>query len=713
MSTRLANHLSAARHSLFVGRASEQELFASALTATELPFFVLYIYGPGGVGKTTLLREFASIAAEAEGCALYYLDARNLEPSPEVFREGLRQTMGLSSEVAPEDAMAAHSGRVVLLIDTYELLTPLDSWLRETFLPNLSENVLVVLAGRQPLAPDWHDAGWQALIRSVSLRNLSPEESLSLLDRRQVPVAQRQSVLEFTHGHPLALSLVADVFAQREGFVFQPEQTPDIVKTLLEKFVQKVPGPAHRAALEACALVRVLTEGLLAEMLVLPEATASGTQAVYELFEWLRGLSFVDARPGGIYPHDLARDSLTADLRWRNPDWYAELHSRARAYYTRRISQTTGEQQQRALLDLVYLHRDNPAVRPFFEWQASGGAVPMTLQERDVPELLAMVARHEGEESAQWAAFWLKRHPEGARIWCETRGSLAGFLLTLPLHELDPADRERDPALRAAWNYLQSHAPLRRGEGSLYFRFWIAADSYQAVSPIQSLIFINVVRYYLVTPALAYTFFPCADPDFWAMVLAYADVLRLPAVDFDIGGRRHGVFGHDWRVLPPLAWLALLAEREIAATPPTTPVPSRTGLPPKPAQTLVVLSREDFEKAAEDALRHYARPDRLVTNPLVNSRLVAAEGGLSGAEAQRAARLHEKVKAAADRLHATARDEKLYRALDRTYFHPAPTQEAAAEILDLPFSTYRRHLRAGIDQVVEILWQWEIGSEEG
>ena len=283
--------------------------------------------------------------------------------------------------------------------------------------------------------------------------------------------------------------------------------------------------------------------------------------------------------------------------------------------------------------------------------------------------------------------------------------ALAGFLFTLPLHELDPADRESDPALRAAWNYLHDHAPLRRGEGALYFRFWMSADGYQAVTPIQSLIFINVVRYYLVTPALAYTFFPCADPDFWATVLAYADVLRLPDVGFDIGGRSYGVFGHDWRALPPLAWLALLAEREIAATPPTT-------APPKPALTLVVLSREDFEKAAEDALRHYARPDRLVSNPLVNSRLVAVEGGLSGAETQRAARLHEKVKAAADRLQATARDEKLYRALDRTYFHPAPTQEAAAEILDLPFSTYRRHLRAGIDQVVEILWLWEIGSEE-
>ena len=32
-----------------------------------------------------------------------------------------------------------------------------------------------------------------------------------------------------------------------------------------------------------------------------------------------------------------------------------------------------------------------------------------------------------------------------------------------------------------------------------------------------------------------------------------------------------------------------------------------------------------------------------------------------------------------------------------------------AELLGLPFSTYRRHLRAGISKVAEILWQEEIG----
>ena len=74
----------------------------------------------------------------------------------------------------------------------------------------------------------------------------------------------------------------------------------------------------------SCALVRVTTESVLAEMCGLPD--------VNELFEWLRGLSFIQTRPGGLFPHDLAREAMVADLRWRNPEWYAELHRRARLY---------------------------------------------------------------------------------------------------------------------------------------------------------------------------------------------------------------------------------------------------------------------------------------------------------------------------------------------------------------------------------------------
>ena len=141
-----------------------------------------------------------------------HLDARSVEPAPEAFTSALRAALGLDPTASVPDSLAARPGRALVLIDTYEALAPLDEWLRNTFLPQLSENTLVVLAGRNPPLPGWQaDPGWQTLIRTLPLRNLSPEESRTYLAKRQVPPDEHQKVLDFTHGHPLALSLVADV----------------------------------------------------------------------------------------------------------------------------------------------------------------------------------------------------------------------------------------------------------------------------------------------------------------------------------------------------------------------------------------------------------------------------------------------------------------------------------------------------------------------
>ena len=77
-----------------------------------------------------------------------------------------------------------------------------------------------------------------------------------------------------------------------------------------------------------------------------------------------------------------------------------------------------------------------------------------------------------------------------------------------------------------------------------------------------------------------------------------------------------------------------------------------------------------------------------------------------------AAPLDELLEQAVGALRADPRDAKLARALERTYLRPAPTQEAAAEVLGLPFSTYRRHLTRGVDRVVDWLWHRELYGPE-
>jgi TolB-like protein/Tfp pilus assembly protein PilF len=116
-----------------------------------------------------------------------------------------------------------------------------------------------------------------------------------------------------------------------------------------------------------------------------------------------------------------------------------------------------------------------------------------------------------------------------------------------------------------------------------------------------------------------------------------------------------------------------------------------------------LLTRSEFESAVKDALRHYTQADLLAGNGLLHTRLLTrSEPGAATPQALRVL-LAETAKG----LFAGERDQRLYRVLDLTYFSPAPKQEAAADRLGLSFSTYRRHLTAGVDRLIEWLWNQE------
>ena len=78
---------------LFVGRTEEQQRFKQVLTTLEGPpddgpdeGYVIVVQGYGGIGKSTLLRRFATMASD-RGCAVLETDwERDRDRHPAVSR---------------------------------------------------------------------------------------------------------------------------------------------------------------------------------------------------------------------------------------------------------------------------------------------------------------------------------------------------------------------------------------------------------------------------------------------------------------------------------------------------------------------------------------------------------------------------------------------------------------------------------------------------
>ena len=620
----LGDLLVSRRQRRFVGRASEVELFRIALESPEPPFAVLQIHGPPGIGKTSLLDVYAGLAAGA-GASVVRLDGRELVPSPQAVLAALGVELDIRSG---EGAIAAPSegARLVVLCDTYERLAPLDDWFRARLLPRLPATALTVIAGRSAPGAAWRaDPAWREPLRVVSLRNLSPNDSRQYLQECGVDRTRHDQLVELAHGHPLGLSLLADV-VMRGGEAADDPLTPDLVGTLLRRFVEVVPSGLHRRALEVCAVARVTTEGLLREVLGLEDA--------HEPFSWLRSLSFVELGPDGVFPHDLARATLEADLRWRDADGYRRVFRAIRGHVNGRLRTTQGDEQQHAIADAKYMFRRLPGVVSPLDWDVWGEQYPEPALPDDRDAILDLVLSAEGKESAEVAGRWWQQQPEAFFVVRSHDGAIGGFLTLLDLTRASSEDLAADPGAAAAWDYAQRQAPPRPTETVTQSRFVIDRDVYQGPSPTLNAMPILAMQRYLAASDLAWDFLALAEPEQWDEYFAAAELPRAVGADFWVGGRRYGLFAHDFRQLPVDALLELVTERALVQD--LTPSSSSVAVP------LLVLSQPEFDDSVRQALRDLRRPELLARNPLLRTRLVRDRSGDEGADRSDARGAHQR-----------------------------------------------------------------------
>lgn len=385
----VGERLSRTRERAFIGREEELGAFGEALAGDPQAPFAFYVFGPGGIGKSALLRCLAD-RARAAGRSIVEVDGRFVGRDPADFER----------EAGPFLEVAG----TVLLVDSFEHCQWLESWLWQRLLPRAADDTLVVLAGRVAPQPQWlADPAWAGALYVRELEPFSEEQAWSVLATAQVRPELRERVLRFAGGNPLALSLAAA--AGSTGWSREEVWAPsaDLLRTLLTGLIGEVPTAAHRRALEVAAQAHSTSEELLAA--VLPE------EDVHLLFGWLRDLPFIESAPRGLYPHDAARETLTADLRWRAPHAFVTMRQRLVEEYLRMLREAPEERVWTVTDELFYLFRELESLTRLRTWSREEEVHDCPLRADDLDDVLRMAAETEGRPPRSWSA----TGPSGSR----------------------------------------------------------------------------------------------------------------------------------------------------------------------------------------------------------------------------------------------------------------------------------------------------------
>ena len=639
----VADELDAKR---FVGRTRALTLIADGL-AGRSPTRIFHVSGPGGVGKSALLRAVERRARADRHTDVVRLDGRLLLPTP--------------------DTLAAEVGRAsesdLLLIDEADELIPLRFELRHLLRTSIPASTVVVLAGRAAPGREWFDEGLDQISAEIVVRPLDSTEGRDLLRRCGVEApSDADPLLSWAQGYPLALTVGASLLGT------PPEPTtsngrlgPAATGDGLDDLILARLGGLELAdvdpdVLDVACIAPAVDARLLAA--VLPgRPTRSGLAQ-------LRALSVSEQLGSRTTLHRLVRSALRSRLRQTDPDRYRTIVLRV-ADHLRQRALTESPMVAVELADLV----ENPEVRLGFDPSTSHYAD--SVRPGDVEELAAFVG---AADTAWFARFrrWCEESPGQAIAVRRANGALAAMsviCMAAEMPEWAADDIETGPFLR----YVRDAGQFDR---AAHMHDTIILEDPTDLAACAEVIRVGNAgamvgafgtrnpRYMYVTAARWNDYDGIAP-------LGYQEIPELRRSD---GERELQTMWSDFgpEGVPGQMYAIILAEQEAEAPAATT---SSDGL-------ALLAAVRSFHDDAVLAASPLAPPD--------------------GSEPDRAAAVRARVGDALEAAFGPSEaDRLLRRAIERTYLDPDGGHGIAQRELHMSRSSFYRHLQRARQQLVE------------
>jgi hypothetical protein len=378
-------------------------------------------------------------------------------------------------------------------------------------------------------------------MRCIQLSSLSREESSHLLEVHAVDKAAHGAITELSHGHPLALVLLA---AEMRKYGRIPSSLGrDAVRELIKRCVSGAPTPLHRAALEVSARARTTTVTLLADVVDPLQAPI--------LFNWLSEQCYMNVGARGLSPHDLVRDVVDENLRWRDPEGSRELDGALNRCLLSQLR--NGRHDSHTAMELQFLERNSAVMKRYFEFGALGSVSIGAATTTDWDGIARL--RDAGLPPKEKKMFDLWSGHPATRTFVARRpdGSVCGVTLILEIDRVDDVTADEDPIVSAVRRSL-SQSLLGSDGVSLMSRFTIPEGDRREASPAMNALQICHLMHWATEHDLHLWIIVAHHPDHFAPLLAEMHFERMLGCDQTVGGMPVGCFVHDWKSEPWLVW---------------------------------------------------------------------------------------------------------------------------------------------------------------
>jgi hypothetical protein len=642
----LAARLAERDHERFSGREGELAFLDRCLSDDNPPACVVFVHGPGGIGKSTLLREFQR-SATTQGWDCFHVEGRELSPTSDTLLAALGD--------------AQQSARPLVLIDTYERMSGLDGYLRRALLPSLPGNAVILIAGRHAPDPAWLTGIWEGVSAELPLEKFSRADSLRLLEAYGVSDKRAAAIAHWAEGSPLVLALAADAALKDPDWTPHGEvESSELMRTLIRRLVDSELRGERLSALGVAAIARVTTVELLRA--VLPD---SDPEVAYDR---LRELSFTEPVGDGLTLHELVRKALRADFRARDPERERELRRRIIDHLYERAR----EGDPLLMIDMAHLI-DNSMIKWGFGWE---GSVDYRIDDvrGDDTIQIALLAQQQGFND-WWAltARFFEEAPERVAVARDQNDQLCGYMVCMSL--ATAPDFAWKDALVGPW-LARARDDAAQGEAVLWH------DSVDFTRDeggrVQAMLGIaGILRSGVANPRFCYLPINPIVPGAASFARALG-AEHLEALDLDLEATRI----ECWRLdCGPGGMRA--AQRSV--------VYAELGLPnPGAGRAPVGVDAE----AVRDALRNFRLPHELAQSPL-------AVGETTDERVESVRRL---LRDAVDSAFGETDNEQLLKlVLVRGYLEPVSSHEQAAYEISLSRAAYFRRLRTAAERVADHL----------